>query len=72
MSIVYQMISNAIRNGRLEEPFTSYDFRQACPGLGKGTYNAFLWKHRLGNPGRYNEYFKKVSPGKFRLLRTPR
>lgn len=70
MSKVYKLIVSTIRLGRLKEPFTSSDFRKACPGLGEGTYNAFLWKHRLRNPGGYVEYFKKVSPGKFRIIRV--
>ncbi len=36
---------------------------------GSGTYNAFLWKHRVGNPGGKTELFVKVSPGKFALKR---
>lgn len=66
---VYQAIVLAIKEGRLKEPFTKEDFRRACPGFGYGTYNAFLWKHRKGNPGGASELFKEVSPGKFRLLR---
>jgi len=66
---VYARIVDAVRNGRLQEPFTKKDFKRACPGLGKGTYNAFLWKHRVGNPGKKTELFIKVSPGKFKLVR---
>jgi hypothetical protein len=68
MSEVYKSITEAIRRRKLKEPFTSYDFKEACPGWADGTYNAFLWKHRLGNPGGYAEYFQKISPGKFKLI----
>ncbi len=68
MSKVYKSIVAAIQNGRLKEPFTSSDFGQACPQWEEGTHSAFLWKHRLGNHGGYHEYFKKVSPGKFKLI----
>ncbi len=55
--------------GRLKEPFTKEDFLSACPGLGDGTYNAFLHKHRVGNPGANSELFELVMPGKFRCIR---
>lgn len=71
-SKVYELIRGTIQNGKLREPFTSHDFRNACPGLGEGTYNAFLWKHRLGNPGNNSELFRRVSPGKFRLIKRGR
>ena len=69
---VYSAIVRAVNNGTLKEPFTQYDFRHACPGFGEGTYNAFLHKHRKGNPGGASELFELISPGKFRLLRPAR
>ena len=69
---VYASIVSAVREGRLREPFTPADFRRACPGLGGGTYQAFLHKHRLGNPSGTSELFELVGPGKFRLLRPIR
>jgi len=66
---VYSSIVDAVRKGRLKEPFTKDDFRRACPGFGEGTYNAFLDKHRVGNPGGNSELFIKVTPGKFKLKR---
>ena len=71
-SKVYKSIKDAVQNGKLKEPFTKHDFRNACPGLGEGTYNAFLWKHRSKNPGNNSELFKKVSSGKFRLIEKGR
>lgn len=68
---VYSAIA-AVRSGDLAEPFTQRDFRRACPGFGGGTYQAFLHKHRRGNPGGYTELFERVSPGKFRLLKPIR
>ena len=35
---VYTSIVNAVKTGRLKEPFTNDDFKIACPGFGKGTY----------------------------------
>jgi hypothetical protein len=69
---VYSAIVGAVRDRRLSEPFTSSDFEAACPGFGPGTYNAFLHKHRRGNPGGNSELFELVAPGKFRCLRPYR
>ena len=65
---VYSAIVAAVKAGKLIEPFTNDDFRRACPGLGEGTYQAFLHKHRKGNPGGVSELFELTNPGKFRLL----
>lgn len=69
---VYSAIVSAVRSGRLVEPFSCADFRRACPGFGEGTYKAFLYKHRLDNPGGCSELFELVSPGRFKLLRPIR
>ena len=66
---IYSCIINAVKSGRLQEPFTNEDFKNACPIFGKGTYRAFLWKHRIGNLEGRTELFIKVSPGKFKLVR---
>jgi hypothetical protein len=66
---VYSAIVQAVKSGRLKEPFGQDDFRGACPNLGEGTYQAFLHKHRKGNPGGASELFEMISSGKFRLLR---
>jgi hypothetical protein len=66
---VYTAIVRAIKSGQLKEPFGQDDFRRACPNLGEGTYQAFLYKHRKGNPSRASELFEMVASGKFRLLR---
>ena len=66
---VYFSIVNAVKSGKLKEPFTREDFQKACPGLGQGTYQAFLNKHRKGNPGTYSELFDRVETGKFKVIR---
>ena len=66
---VYQAIVNAVNSGVLVEPFSKSDFAVACPGFGAGTYNAFLDKHSLGNPGGNSELFERLSPGQFKCLR---
>jgi hypothetical protein len=66
---VYSRIVYKIKNGTLKEPFTVADFQNACPGLGRGTYKAFLYKHRIGNPGNNTELFEWVGAGKFKVIR---
>src|SRR5437867_10346403 len=60
---VYESIVNAVRNGQLKEPFSRDDFRAACLRLGGGTYNAFLDKHAVDNPGKNSHLFIRVAPG---------
>lgn len=66
---VYGAIVKAVRSGRLKEPFSKKDFENSCPGLGHGTYNAFLDKHAVDNPGGNTELFVRKSPGMFRCVR---
>lgn len=66
---VYMAIVMAVKDGKLLEPFSKEDFRAACAGFGRGTYNAFLYKHSKGNPGRNSELFERESAGHFRCLR---
>ena len=66
---VYSAIVNAVRDGKLQEPFSTQDFKAACPELGKGTYNAFLYKHRRGNNGGNSGLFEKVGVNNFKLIR---
>ena len=66
---VYSAIVQAVKKGTLKELFTQDDFLHGCPGFGEGTYQAFLHKHRKGNPGGASELFELTVPGKFRLLR---
>jgi hypothetical protein len=66
---VYEAIVRAVKNRSLNEPFTRDDFQASCPGFGKGTYNAFLDKHAVGNPGGNSELFLRVGAGKFKCVR---
>jgi len=68
---IVQSIESAVRAGRLRQPFSNKDFEAACPGFGRGTYQAFLWKHREGNPSGQTEHFKLVASNQFVLLRQP-
>jgi hypothetical protein len=57
----YGAIVQAVHRSDLSEPFTALDFEAACPGLGAGTYVAFLAKHAVGNPGGATELFDRVA-----------
>ncbi len=67
-SRVVEAIDVALRRGRLTEPFSNEDFRKACSGFGKGTYRAFLRKHRRGNLGCRTEYFERIGSNRFRRI----
>jgi hypothetical protein len=66
---VYRSIVNAVKKGRLQEPFTSKDFKRVCPGFAEGTYGTFLSKHAKGNPDGNTELFERVARGKHKLIR---
>lgn len=66
---IYRAIVRAVESGELMEPFGTSGFQASCPGFGQGTYQAFLYKHRHGNPGGNSELFEQVAPGKFILMR---
>jgi hypothetical protein len=64
---VIKTIDAALAKGTLLEPFSNEHFRQACPGFGGGTYQAFLWKHRRGN-GHTTELFELMAANQFRRI----
>jgi len=66
---VYRAVVSAVKSRRLSEPFSKADFERKCPGFGRGTYNAFLNKHRKGNSGGDSELFERVRTGQFTCLR---
>jgi hypothetical protein len=57
-------IREAVREGRLIEPFRGGDVDRA---LGISFVRTFLPKHRVGNPGNNTELFVQVSRGLYRL-----
>ena len=69
MHRTYGGIVQTIRAGTLIEPFTRRDWQAACPAVPDGTCNAFLNKHRRGNPGGNSELFERVASGQFKCLR---
>lgn len=65
---VVREIGLAIQQGRLPERFRAVDVRRACPGWDYRTYNNFLPKYRLGNPGGHKVYFRRNPDGTYSLL----
>lgn len=66
MKKLASQICEAVRSGRLAEPFNAADVRKACPGWADRTYSNFPSKHRIGNPSGTTELFEQVAPGSFR------
>lgn len=62
-------IYQAVKRGRLNEPFRAVDVNQI---LGIDWAGTFLPKHRVGNPGSHTELFVQVSRGLYRLKRSVR
>lgn len=56
---IYSAIVQAVNDGRLVEPFGTKEFRKNCPGFGEGTYQAFLYKHKIGNKKNYSVLLNK-------------
>ena len=61
-------IYEAVRTGRLSEPFGPDEVKRACPGWAPNTYPVFLAKHRMGNPGVNTELFERVAARSYRTL----
>jgi hypothetical protein len=57
-------IREAVRHGRLTQPFTPSEINVL---LGIHWAGTFLPKHRVGNPGGNTELFRQISRGVYRL-----
>lgn len=55
-----QQIRDAVRNGKVKEPFKSSDFHFLSSSP------SFISKHAAGN-GKYTEYFIRVGRGTYKL-----
>jgi hypothetical protein len=63
-----RQIYAAVRNRKLKEPFGPDDVKRACPGWAEHTYNVFLPKHAVGNPGKTTELFQRIGTGQYRTI----
>ncbi|SLM46797.1 protein of unknown function [Nitrospira japonica] len=61
-------IYDAVKLGKLLEPFTAQDVKKACPGWAVATYGTFLPKHRVGNPGGNTALFRQVGSALYECL----
>ena len=58
-------IYDAVKAGKLTEPFDAEMVRHACPGWSEKSYGVMLSKHAVGN-GANKELFVRVKPGFYR------
>ena len=65
---LYSCIVEAVKKGKLKEPFTAKDVQRVCPQFAHNTYGTFLPKHRRNNPGGNSELFERVRRGQYKLL----
>ncbi len=63
-----EQIHDAVKSGTLPSKFSAKDVRKKIKGFADSTYDTFLPKHRKGNPGNYNEYFKRISSGMYSVI----
>ena len=68
MGRLIQDVRNARRNGDLSVHFRAADVAEACPQWASNTFNSFLPKHAVGNPGRETELFVRLAPGLYCLV----
>jgi hypothetical protein len=59
-------VYEAVKAGKLAEPFDATMVRRACPGWSEKSYGVLLSKHAVGN-GANTELFARVRPGYYRL-----
>jgi len=59
-------IYDAVRLGKLLEPFNAASVKAACPGWAEHTCFTFLGKHAVRN-GQTTELFVRVGRGLYRL-----
>jgi len=68
-SKLFEGIVEGIKSKGLKEPFSVDDVNIYCNDLLKKS-PAFLGKHSVGNPGKYSEFFVRISKGKYCLNKS--
>ena len=63
-----KQIREAVKSGKLKEPFNPEDVKKACPGWADQTYKSFLPKHVSGPYRGYTQLFEKIGKNLYRLL----
>lgn len=59
-------VYDAVKAGRLLQPFDAAMAKMACPGWADKTYHTFFGKHSVGN-GKETELFVRLRRGFYRL-----
>ena len=68
MNRIIDDIREARSLGKLPMYFRVADVKKACPCRAENTYETFLPKHRVGNPGGDTELFKQHADGSYSLI----
>jgi hypothetical protein len=63
-------VYNAVKAGRLSQPFNAAMAKKACPSWANKTYHTFFGKHSVGN-GKETELFVRERRGFYRLDEEP-
>lgn len=67
---IYRVITAALHEGRLQEPFTAQDCTELID-LRLARLSAFLARHREGNPLGCKVFFRQVERAKYRMITSP-
>ena len=63
-------VYEAVRSGKLAQPFSAEAVKRACPGWAEGTYRSFFNKHRVGNPTGMTELFVRRASNRFEIINS--
>jgi hypothetical protein len=63
-------VYEAVRSGKLAQPFSAEAVKRACPGWAEGTYRNFFNKHRVGNPTGITELFVRRASNRFEIINS--
>lgn len=64
---LYRCIKEAVKNGKLKEPFMKNAIKELCPDFKDATYSNYFTKHRVDNPSKVSEQFIRHVDGTFSL-----
>jgi len=66
---IYKCLVEAVKSGKLIEPFTISNFKDICPGWSEYTYRNFLARHEICNPKSKSDLFVRIERGKYSVVR---
>jgi hypothetical protein len=68
MKLFESEVYEAVRSGKLAQPFSADSVKRACPGRAEGTYRNFFNKYRVGNPSGTTELFVRRASNRFEII----